>query len=94
MTCLSSYTKRNEFNEILFSVIDQFLQEKDAHPTDVVLGINRKTKLTKIGTKAEFTSAWDLYPMAKLIRRNDDNSSEEVDIDVTFEIASSFYFVR
>jgi hypothetical protein len=39
-----SYTQRNAFNESLYNLIDEFLQEKDAHPAGIVLGINRKTK--------------------------------------------------
>jgi hypothetical protein len=94
MSDLSSYTKRDAFNEILFSVIDEYLQEKDAHETNVVLGINRKTKATKLGAKTDFTDSWELYPIDKLIRISDDNETEEVDVDATFDIASSFYFVR
>jgi len=94
MSDLSSYTKRDAFNEILFSVIEEYLLEKDAHEANVVLGINRKTKATKLAAKTDFTAGWELYPIDKLIRLNEDNETEEVDVDATFDIASSIYFVR
>jgi hypothetical protein len=94
MSDLSTYTKRDAFNETLYCVVEEYLNEKDTHPAEKVLAINRKTKATKMGTKTEFTPGWELYPIDKLIRINDENETVEVDIDATFDIASSFYFVR
>lgn len=94
MSDLSTYIQRDAFNEILYSMVKEYLNEKEASSAESVLAINRKTKATKLGTKTEFTADWELFPMDKLIRLNDDDSSEEVDIDATFEIASLFYFVR
>jgi hypothetical protein len=94
MSDISTYTKRDAFNEILYSLVEEYLNEKDAHPAETVLAINRKTKATKLGTKTEFTAGWELFPIDKLIRKNDEDETEEVDIDATFEIASSIYFVR
>ena len=53
-----------------------------------------KTKKIELGTKAEFAANWETYPIENLIRDNEDNSGKEADIDATFDIASSFYFVR
>lgn len=94
MSDLSTYTKRDAFNEALFNVVEEYLNEKNAHSTETVLAINRKTKATKLGLKSEFTPGWELYPIGNLVRLSEDDETEEVDIDVTFEIASSFYFVR
>jgi len=94
MSDLSTYTKRDAFNETLYNMVEEYLNEKDAHPAETVLAINRKTKATKLGTKTEFTAGWELFPIDKLIRINEDDEAEEVDIDATFEIASSIYFVR
>ena len=94
MSDLSSYTERDAFNEALCNLVEEYLQEKDAHPTDTVLAVNSKTKKIELGTKAEFAASWEIYPIENLIRDNEDNSGKEADIDATFDIASSFYFVR
>jgi FKBP-type peptidyl-prolyl cis-trans isomerase (trigger factor) len=94
MSDYSNYTERGAFNEALCNLVEEYLQEKDARPTDTVLAVNSKTKKIELGTKTEFTAGWETYPIEKLIRDNEDNSCKEVDIDATFDIASSFYFVR
>lgn len=94
MSDLSTYTKRDAFNETLYCLVEEYLNEKEAHTAETVLAINRKTKATKLGTKTEFTAGWEIFPIDKLVRINDEDTAEEVDIDATFEIASSFYFVR
>jgi len=94
MSDLSTYTKRDAFNETLYNVVEEYLNEKETHPAETVLAINRKTKATKLGTKTEFTNGWELFAIEKLVRINDEDETEEVDIDATFDIASAFYFVR
>ena len=94
MSDLSSYTERDAFNEALCNLVEEYYQEKDAHPTDTVLKVNSKTKKIEFGTKSEFTATWGTYPIENLIRDNEDNSGKEAYIDSTFDIASSFYFVR
>ncbi|MDO9154625.1 MAG: hypothetical protein Q7U47_13140, partial [Paludibacter sp.] len=91
---LSSYTERDAFNEALCNLVEEFLQDKDAYPADIVLAVNSKTKKIELGTQTEFAAGWETYPIENLIRNNEDNSGKEADIDATFDIASSFYFVR
>ena len=94
MSDYSSYTERDAFNEALCNLVEEYLQEKDARSTDTVLAVNKKTKKIQLGTKIEFAAGWETYPIGNLIRDNEDNSGTEADIDATFEIASSFFFVR
>ena len=94
MSDYSSYTERDAFNEALCNLVEEYLQEKDARSTDTVLAVNTKTKNIELGTKIEFAAGWETYPIGNLIRDNEDNTGKEADIDATFEIASSFYFVR
>ena len=94
MSDYSSYTERDAFNEALCNLVEEYLQEKDAHHTDTVLAVNKKTKKIKLGIKTDFAAGWETYAIENLIRDNEDNSGKEADIDATFEIASSFYFVR
>ena len=42
MTNYSSYTERDAFNEALCNLVEEYLQDKDAYPSDTVLAINRK----------------------------------------------------
>ena len=41
MSDLSTYTKRDAFNETLYSVVDEYLNEKEAHPAETVLAISK-----------------------------------------------------
>lgn len=43
MSDYSSYTERDAFNEALCNLVEEYLQEKDARPTDTVLAVNSKT---------------------------------------------------
>ncbi len=94
MSDYSSYTERDAFNEALCNLVEEYLQEKDARTTDTVLAVNTKTKSIELGVKSEFAAGWETYQIENLIRDNEDNTGKEADIDATFEIASSFYFVR
>lgn len=94
MSDYSSYTERDAFNEALCNLVEEYLQEKDARTTDTVLAVNTKTKKIELGTKTVFAAGWETYPIGNLIRDNEDNTGKEADIDATFEIASSFFFVR
>jgi hypothetical protein len=94
MSDLSSNTKRNAFNEEIFRIVEEYLQEKALHPVGSVLAINAKSKSLKLGAKNEFPSSWDTYTLDNLIRKNEDDNSDEVDVDATFDIASKYYFVR
>jgi hypothetical protein len=40
MSDLSTYTKRDSFNETLYNVVEEYLNEKEVHPAETVLGIS------------------------------------------------------
>ena len=40
MSDLSAYTKRDAFNETLYNVVEEYLNEKEVHPAEIVLGIS------------------------------------------------------
>lgn len=94
MSDYSSYTERDAFNEALCNLVEEYLQDKDAYPADVVLAINSKTMEIELGERADFITGWETYPIQSLIRNNEDNSGKEADIDATQELASSYFFVR
>jgi len=94
MSDYSSYIERDTFNESLYNLVEEYLQDKDAYPTDTLLAINNSTMEINLGIQADFLVGWETYPIQSLIRNNEDNSGKEVDIDATHEIASSHFFVR
>lgn len=94
MSNYSSNTERDAFNEALCNLVEEYLQDKDAYPTDTVLAINRKTMEIELGATTDFITGWETSPIQSLIRNNKDNSGKEADIDATHELASSYFFVR
>ncbi len=94
MSDYSSYTERDAFDEALCNLVEEYLQDKDAYPTDAVLAINGKTMEIELGAQADFVTGWETYAIQSLIRNNEDNSGKEADIDATHELASSYFFVR
>jgi hypothetical protein len=94
MNDYSSYAERDTFNEALCNLVEEYLQDQAAYPIDTVLAINKRTMEIELGPQASFISCWEVYQIQNLIRNNDDNTGTEVDIDSTYEIASSYFFVR
>jgi len=94
MSDFSSYTERDAFNEALCNLVEEYLQDKDVYSADTVLAINDKTMEIELGKPTDFGTGWETYPIQTLIRNNENNSGEEVDIDATHELASSNFFVR
>ena len=94
MSDYSSYTERDAFNEALCNLVEEYLQDKNAYPSDTVLAVNSKTMEIELGSQADFVTGWETYSILSLIRNNEDNSGKEADIDATHELASSYFFVR
>ena len=94
MSDYSSYTERDAFNAALCNLVEEYLQDKDAYPANTVLAINGKTMEIELGTQADFVTGWKTYAIQSLIRNNEDNSGKEADIDATYDLASSYFFVR
>lgn len=94
MSDYSSYTERDAFNEALCNLVEEYLQDKDAYSEDTLLAINSKTMEIELGTQTDFVPGWETYEIQSLIRNNEDNSGKEADIDATYELASSYFFVR
>lgn len=94
MSDYSSYTERDAFDEALCNLVEEYLQDKEAYPTDAVLAINGKTMEIELGAQADFVTGWETYAIQSLIRNNEDNSGKEADIDATHELASSYFFVQ
>lgn len=94
MSDYSSYTERDAFNEAICNLVEEYLQDKDVYTVDPVLAVNTKTMEIELGAEIDFDGQWEKYPIETLIRESEDNSAKEADIDATYELASSYYFVR
>ena len=94
MSDYSSYAERDAFSQDIYDLVNEYLLDQKAFPEDVVLAINNKTNEIQLGSQTSFSADWETYPIQTIIRNNDDNTAKEVDNDVAFEIASSFFFVK
>ncbi len=94
MSDYSTYTERDSFNDALCALVEDYLQNQDAYPSDTVLAVNAKSLAIELSSKTSFVTGWETYPIQSLIRTNEDNSGREADIDATYELASSYFFVR
>lgn len=94
MSDYSTYTERDTFNNELCALVEEYLQNQDAYPVDTVLAVNAKSMAIELGSKASFAAEWETYPIQSLIRNTEDNSGIEADIDTTYQIASTYFFVR
>ena len=94
MSDYSSYAERDAFSQDIYDLVNEYLSDPKAFPEDLVLAVNNKTNEIQLDSQTIFAAEWETYPIRNLIRDNEDNTAKEVDNDVTYEIASSFFFVR
>jgi len=90
----SSYIERDQFNEKICELVDEYLGDNDLYPIETVLAIKDDTFELKLGSPGEIDSSWTTYEIQSLIRDNEDGNGKETDIDATYDIANHYYFVR
>jgi len=88
-----SYIDRNLFNEGIFDLIEEYLVNSEAYK-DEVLAVQKKTKEFLLVSENELDQQWDIYPITRFLRKNEDESGMEVDIDATLDLADSYFFLR
>jgi hypothetical protein len=88
-----SYIDRNLFNEEICDLIQEYLVNIDAY-TDEVVAIQKKTKEIQFISERKLNQNWEVYPINKFFRRNVDDTSFEVDIDATLDLADSYFFLH
>ncbi|WP_321518554.1 hypothetical protein [uncultured Bacteroides sp.] len=94
MTDYSTCKERDAFDQAVYDLVNEYLQDSFFYPDNAYLAINAASKEMQIGALQEFDANWITYPIEELLRENEDNKKKEVDIDVTFDIASEYFFVR
>ena len=94
MSDYSSYAERDAFSQEIYDLVNEYLLNPGAFPQEVVLAINNKTHEIQLDSQTKFSAGWEIFPIQTTLRNNNDNTAKEVDNDVTYEIASSFFFVR
>lgn len=90
----SSYIERDQFNEKIFELVEEFLEDINSYPTDLVLAIQNETYELKLCSPNDIVGNWDTYKISSLLRDNESQTGKEVDIDTTNDIASHYYFVK
>jgi hypothetical protein len=94
MNDYSSYVERDNFNEQIYELISEYIENSEAYPQDTVLAIENGSYKLKLSLESEIGTGWDIYQIETLIRPNESGCGKEVDIDASFDIASSYFFVR
>lgn len=94
MSDYSSYVERDNFNEQIYELISEYIENSEAYPQDMVLAIENGSNKLKLSPESEIGTGWDVYQIETLIRLNESGKGKEVDIDASFDIASSYFFVR
>lgn len=94
MSVYSNYIERDQFNEKICELVEEYLENIDSYPDNIVLAIENKTNEIKLCQMNEIIDGYDTFAISTLIRNNEEQTAKEVDIDETFEIASKYFFVR
>ena len=94
MAEFDSYIERDRFNEKIFDLVNEYLNNFEAYPDNVILAIQNKTNDLQIISPDEIGNDWDIYNITSLIRENDLRTGKEVDIDATYDLANKYFFVR
>lgn len=94
MTDYSTCKERNAFDQAIYDLVNEYLQDSSFYPDNAYFAINIASKEIQIGALQEFDTNWKTYSIEKLLRDNEEKKAKEVDIDVTFDIASEYFFVR
>ena len=80
------------FDETVFDVIQEYLDDIDVYPENIVLAVNPKTMEVFIETPDNCNDC-ETFNLSTLIRKDEDGNNEP-DGDATYDLASQFYFVR
>ena len=88
-----SYIDRNQFNEGICDLIEEYLENADAY-NDEVIAVQKTTKELQLISANEVDNNWDTYPILSFLREREDGTGKEVDIDATLDLADTYYFLR
>lgn len=83
---------RAAFEEELTDFLSDFIAERKLYPSEAVLAVHSRSRELRIGVPDDFSSAWELYNLAQLLR--DEEGETVPDCDAVSEIAASFFFIR
>ena len=81
------------FDQQIWDTIQEYLENKNNYPSNVVLAIDSNSYEIVIDTPTNLTSQFEQYQLSGLIRK-DDQGNPEPDCDATNDIANKYFFVR
>ena len=91
MNITDSYIDRNLFNQKLFDLIEDYLDNPDEYANEVI-AVNSRSKEIQLNSPENLDSNWETYPITQFIH-NDENGLEP-DVDATLDLADSYFFLK
>ena len=77
----------------IWEVVQEYIENQDNYPSDVVLAIDNDTLEVYIESPKNIATSAKQYQLAELIRQ-DEKGCPEPDCDATNNIACKYFFVR
>jgi len=93
MKTSDSFVTRNLFNEEVFGLVKEYLENDEAY-TDEGVAVNIKTKEIKLISPKQLDINWEFYPIGQFIRKNEEGTDLEPDVDATLDLADKYFFLR
>ncbi len=93
MSDYCSVQDRNDFNEKIFEIIQEYLNNTDSYQKEVGISIEPRTLALDLCTKDDCTPNLDWYDINNLITEDEDGNMEP-DCDATYDLASSDCFIE
>jgi hypothetical protein len=89
----STVQERDAFDERIFEIVQEYLEDGN-NESNMGLSINPQTLEFVLVSRENNSEKWDFHPIDGLIRLNENNTGNEPDCDATYELASTYCFVK
>jgi len=96
----STTQERDAFNESIVELVQEYLEDKESYlnygndKNTMGLSVNPLTLELTLCSNENNPQGCDFYPIEEFIRPNEENTDDEPDCDATFDLASSYIFVK
>lgn len=94
MKDFDSHVDRDNFYEKIIDSVAEFINDYGKESLNFHLNINPNSLEIQICANISLDSNWDQYNMVSLIRYNESENVNEVNIDKAYDIANIYFFVR
>ena len=87
-----SIQNRNAFEQETYNLLADFLEEKELHPAESVLAVNKHSREVSIGALAEFSDDWECHNLESFFCEEEGETIPCC--DAIADLAASFFFIR